>query len=205
MRCNLTSSNTIQQPMVDVRHLNVVLGKKKIIHDVSFSVKEGEIIGMFGISGAGKTTIIRVLTCQINSKQWTGNVKITGLSPAEKKNHSKILSNIGYVPQLEELNLYYDFKPMVNIETFTSTYGMNKKEAKRIANELFSILDIPKDTWKKPLKKMSGGEKKRVSMALGLIHKPKILFLDEPTTGDGTTKAVPTELTPASDTRYLGT
>jgi len=52
--------------MVDVRHLNIAFGEKKIVHDVTFSVKEGEIIGMFGISGAGKTTIIRVLTCQMN-------------------------------------------------------------------------------------------------------------------------------------------
>lgn len=169
--------------MVDVQNLNVAFGNKKIIHDVSFSVKKGEIIGMFGISGAGKTTIIRVLTCQIEKRNWTGNVKVSDLTPAEKKNHSKILSNIGYVPQLETLNLYFDFKPMVNVDVFASNYGMNKKEAKEIAKSLFTILDIPEDTWDKPLKKMSGGEKKRVSMALGLIHHPEILFLDEPTTG----------------------
>ena len=168
--------------MVNVENLDVKLGDKKIIHDVSFNVNEGEIIGFFGISGAGKTTIIRVLTCQINKKNWTGQVKVANLSPAYKKNHSKILSKIGYVPQLEELNLYYDLSPMVNIETFASTYGMNKKRAKKIAEELFVILDIPKDTWNKPLKRMSGGEKKRVSMAIGLIHQPKVLFLDEPTT-----------------------
>lgn len=150
---------------------------------MSFFVKEGEIIGMFGISGAGKTTIIRVLTCQMNKKHWTGNVKITNLSPADSNNHSKILSNIGYVPQLEELNLYYDFKPLINIETFASNYGIKKKEAKKLAEDLFTILDLPKDTWRKPLKKMSGGEKKKVSIAIGLINRPKVLFLDEPTTG----------------------
>jgi len=168
--------------VVNVENLHVKFGDKKIIHDVSFNVNEGEIIGFFGISGAGKTTIIRVLTCQINKKNWTGQVEVANLSPAHKKNHSKILSKIGYVPQLEELNLYYDLSPMVNIETFASTYGMNKKRAKKIAEELFVILDIPKDTWNKPLKRMSGGEKKRVSMAIGLIHQPKVLFLDEPTT-----------------------
>lgn len=169
--------------MVSVNNLNVIFDKKQIIHDVSFSVNEGEIIGLFGISGAGKTTIVRVLTCQIDKKNWNGDIQVTGLSPANKKNHSRILSNIGYVPQLELLNLYFELNPLVNVEVFTSTYGMSKKEARKIAIELFSILDIPKDTWKKRVKKMSGGEKKRLSMAIGLIHKPDVLFLDEPTTG----------------------
>ncbi len=169
--------------IVFIDDLNVKFGKKRVVKNVSLSVKPGEIIGVFGISGAGKTTMIRVLTCQINKKHWTGNVKITGISPEKKKNHPKILSKIGYVPQLEELNLYYDFKPVANIDTFASTYGVPVKKAKKIAENLFTILDIPEDTWKKKLAKMSGGEKKRVSMALGLIHQPDILFLDEPTTG----------------------
>jgi len=172
-----------EDAMVSVENLNVAFGKKQIIHNVSFSVKKGEIIGMFGISGAGKTTIIRVLTCQIENKNWNGNVLVTGMNPNKKANYSKILSNIGYVPQLELLNLYFELNPMVNVEVFTSTYGMDKKEAKETAKKLFNILDIPKDTWKKRVKKMSGGEKKRLSMAIGLIHNPKVLFLDEPTTG----------------------
>ncbi|MFW9936506.1 MAG: ABC transporter ATP-binding protein [Candidatus Thorarchaeota archaeon] len=176
----LKSGNNI---MVNVENLNVIFGENHIVHNVSFKVERGEIIGLFGISGAGKTTIIRVLTCQIDKKNWNGNVKVTGLSPEEKKNHSKILSNIGYVPQLELLNLYYELTPMTNVEIFTSTYGMDKKEAKKIAEELFSILDIPEDTWNKSVKHMSGGEKKRLSMAIGLIHNPSVLFLDEPTTG----------------------
>jgi len=169
--------------MVDVNNLNVKFGEKHVVHDVSFTVNKGEIIGLFGISGAGKTTIVRVLTCQIEKKHWTGNVMVTGLSPEKKSNHSKILSNIGYVPQLELLNLYFELDPMVNVEVFTSTYGMNKKKAKETAEKLFKILDIPRDTWKKRVEKMSGGEKKRLSMAIGLIHNPDVLFLDEPTTG----------------------
>lgn len=180
MRCNTIQSNNL---MIDVHNLNVFFGKNQIVHDVSFSVKEGEIIGLFGISGAGKTTIVRVLTCQIDKKNWDGNVNVTGLKPASKKNHQDILSNIGYVPQLEELNLYYELTPLANVEVFTSTYGITKREAREIARKLFSILDIPQDTWKKRVKHMSGGEKKRLSMAIGLIHNPNVLFLDEPTTG----------------------
>ncbi|MHA1723425.1 MAG: ABC transporter ATP-binding protein [Promethearchaeota archaeon] len=173
----------MREPVIVVENLNVKFGKKHVIHDVSFSVKKGEIIGFFGISGAGKTTIIRAITCQLSKKYWTGNILVNGLSPAKKKNHAEILASIGYVPQLEELNLYYDLKPIANIDTFASAYGMKTKNSKEIADQLFHILDIPEDTWKKPLKRMSGGEKKRVSMAIGLIHQPDVLFLDEPTTG----------------------
>ena len=169
--------------MVNVENLNVKFGENHVIHDVNFIVNQGEIIGLFGISGAGKTTIVRVLTCQIEKKHWTGNVKVTDLSPAKKTNHSLILTNIGYVPQLELLNLYFDLSPIDNVEVFTSTYGKNKKEAIKIAKSLFKILDLPEDTWNKRVKHMSGGEKKRLSMAIGLIHRPSVLFLDEPTTG----------------------
>jgi ABC-2 type transport system ATP-binding protein len=172
------SKNTV----IKVEDLNVSFGNKRIVKDISFEVNKGEIIGLFGISGAGKTTIVRVLTCQIDKKNWNGNVLVSNFNPREKKNHSKILSKIGYVPQLEELNLYYDLSPLKNMEIFASCYNIKKQIALDIAEELFSILDIPKDTWNQPLKKMSGGEKKRVSMAIGLIHKPDVLFLDEPTT-----------------------
>jgi len=169
--------------MVEVKDLNVQFDKKQIVRDVSFNVNKGEIIGMFGISGAGKTTIIRVLTCQIEQKHWTGKVIVTGLSPHKKRNHRVILSNIGYVPQLEQLNLYFELSPLANVDIFTSTYGIDKKKANEVAKNLFTILDIPKDTWNKRVKHMSGGEKKRLSMAIGLIHNPNVLFLDEPTTG----------------------
>ncbi|MHA1366650.1 MAG: ATP-binding cassette domain-containing protein [Candidatus Heimdallarchaeota archaeon] len=71
--------------MVEVENLNVQFGKKQIVRNVSFNVNKGEIIGMFGISGAGKTTIIRVLTCQIEQKHWSGKVNVTRLSPKKKK------------------------------------------------------------------------------------------------------------------------
>jgi len=182
MRCEKISISKKKKEMVYVKDLNVKFGDKHVVHDVNFNVNQGEIIGLFGISGAGKTTIVRVLTCQIEKKNWTGDVKVTGLTPAKKYNHPIILSRIGYVPQLELLNLYFDLSPMVNVEVFTSTYGMNKKDAKEVAEKLFRILDLPEDTWNKPVKHMSGGEKKRLSMAIGLIHNPNVLFLDEPTT-----------------------
>lgn len=170
---------------IHVRNLDVgfPIEEKHIIHNVSFIVRKGEINGFLGISGAGKTTIIRVLTCQIANKFWTGDVSVAGFDPSDSGQHADLLAKIGYVPQLENLNLYYDLSPMVNVEIFASPYGIDKKEAKKIAERLFTILDVPKDTWYNKTRNMSGGEKKRLSMALGLIHEPDILFLDEPTTG----------------------
>ncbi|MFX1394488.1 MAG: ATP-binding cassette domain-containing protein, partial [Promethearchaeota archaeon] len=66
MRCNSVSIEDSAEVMVNVEHLNIKFGDKHVVHNVSFQVKSGEIIGLFGISGAGKTTIIRVLTCQLN-------------------------------------------------------------------------------------------------------------------------------------------
>ncbi|MHA1684055.1 MAG: ABC transporter ATP-binding protein [Promethearchaeota archaeon] len=172
-----------KKPRITVDRLNVKFGSKHVIKDVSFEIFEGEINGFLGISGAGKTTIVRVLTCQIPKKFWSGHVGIDGLDPGNPKNRAKIMAKIGYVPQLEELNLYYDLTPLENVKIFASTYGINNKDAIAIAKKYFKILDVPEDTWHQKLKKMSGGEKKRVSIALGLIHEPTILFLDEPTTG----------------------
>ncbi|MFX0101755.1 MAG: ABC transporter ATP-binding protein [Candidatus Hodarchaeota archaeon] len=178
-----SSEVTSQRERITVDKLNVKFGTKHVIKNVSFKIYEGEINGFLGISGAGKTTIIRVLTCQIPKKNWTGSVKIDGLTPGKGRNRAKIMQKIGYVPQLEELNLYHDLSPIENVKIFASTYGIPNKEAVEIAKKYFKILDVPEDTWKQKVKKMSGGEKKRVSIALGLIHEPTILFLDEPTTG----------------------
>jgi ABC-2 type transport system ATP-binding protein len=180
---NQNNANLTNNLAIEVAHLTIQFSKKKVVDDVSFTIKKGEINGFLGISGAGKTTIIRVLTCQISKKAWKGTVKINGISPEKKRNHAKILSQIGYVPQLEELNLYYDLTPMENIEIFASTYGLNKAEAQQRAEEIFRILNIPEDTWRSPTKNLSGGEKKRLSVGIGMINNPEILFLDEPTTG----------------------
>ncbi len=170
-------------PSIVVDHLDIRFGSKHVVKDVSFVIHEGEVNGFLGISGAGKTTIIRVLTCQVPSKNWTGTVRIGKLDPALAGDRSKILAQIGYVPQLEELNLYHDLTPIDNVKIVASAYGIPTKNALEIAKKYFNILDIPPDTWKNKVRTMSGGEQKRVSIALGLLHEPSILFLDEPTTG----------------------
>jgi len=167
------------QKMIDVKELNLHFGKKHVLKDVSFECNKGEILGLMGISGAGKTTIVRVLVAQI--PHFTGKVICAGIDV--KKNGPKVLEKIGYVPQLESLNLYYKFTALQNVRIFGYMFGLDKKQAIEHGKRLFKVLEIPEDTWKSKVKDMSGGEKKRVSIALGLINNPEVLFLDEPTTG----------------------
>jgi len=168
-----------KQKIIEVSNLNLSFGKKHILKDISFYCYEGEILGLMGISGAGKTTIVRVLVAQLPN--FTGKVICAGMDV--KKSGIKILQKIGYVPQLESLNLYYNFTALQNVRIFGSMFGLSKKEAIEQGKRIFQVLEIPEDTWKSKVKDMSGGEKKRVSIALGLINNPEVLFLDEPTTG----------------------
>jgi len=168
-----------KQKIIEVSNLNLSFGKKHVLKDISFYCYEGEILGLMGISGAGKTTIVRVLVAQLPN--FTGKVICAGMDV--KKSGIKILQKIGYVPQLESLNLYYNFTALQNVRIFGSMFGLSKKEAIEQGKRIFQVLEIPEDTWKSKVKDMSGGEKKRVSIALGLINNPEVLFLDEPTTG----------------------
>ena len=172
-----------REVIIDVENLSVIFRKHRVVNGVSFRIMKSEIVGIFGISGAGKTTIAKTLICQIKKKKWFGNASVLGLNLKNKKNYSIILKNIGYVPQLEEFNLYHKLNPLRNMEIFGGVYGIKAKESRIVAKTLFEILDIPKDVWKNHTSKLSGGEKKRVSFAIGMINAPKILFLDEPTTG----------------------
>lgn len=175
---------TGMEKIIDVNSLNIYFGKKQVVKNVSFSCKKGQILGMMGISGAGKTTIIRVLTCQI--LDYEGQVLCFGFEP--RKNPYKIISRIGYVPQLELLNMYHEFPALKNVEIFASMYGIPKEKARARAERFFEMLELPKDVWNSQVKLLSGGEQKRVSIAIGLINEPEILFLDEPTTGVDATR-----------------
>lgn len=176
---NVVKNTTETEKLIDVNSLNVYFNDFHAIQNVSFYCNKGEIVGLFGISGAGKTTIIRVLTCQI--LDYKGFVKCFGYEP--RKSPNKIISKIGYVPQLELMNLYYEFSALKNVIIFASMYGISKSDAKARTQRYFEMLEIPRDVWDSKVKFLSGGEKKRVSIAIGLINEPEILFLDEPTTG----------------------
>ena len=150
-----------------------------ILRDVTIDVKSGEILGLVGSSGAGKSTAMRVMTGQL--KPTRGYAYTSQFNAAT--NAADISTRIGYVPQLEYLSLYDDFDAIQNAEFFGRNFGINNKTIRERSREILGILGFPEELMKQPIKLLSGGEKKRASIAIGLINIPDVLFLDEPTTG----------------------
>ncbi|MHA1377296.1 MAG: ABC transporter ATP-binding protein [Candidatus Helarchaeota archaeon] len=169
----------ISNDVIDVEHLTVKFGKKIAVDDVTFNLKKGEIIGIFGRSGAGKSTILRCLTSQL--KPTEGTIHINGINAIKKPRH--LISSIGYIPQLESESLYENLSPILNAFYFGRMHGLDDDELIKRAKQIFNILGIDEELINKKVKFLSGGEKKRVSVAIGMIHNPELLILDEPTTG----------------------
>ncbi|TFF67066.1 ABC transporter ATP-binding protein [Candidatus Thorarchaeota archaeon] len=164
---------------IDIKDLKVAFGDFYALKGVSFYANKKEFLGIIGASGAGKTTVLRVLTGQINptdGQAWVGGYDVT-------KKRDLISLLVGYVPQLEHLSLYYDFSPIQNAKFFGRCFGMKPKEIEERAREVLAILGFDEELMTKRVSRLSGGERKRVSICLGMIHRPPVLLLDEPTTG----------------------
>lgn len=180
--------NQLQQPTIEkdqveysleLENVFVGYGKTTVLNNISFKVKKGNILGVIGNTGAGKSTGIRCMTAQIVPSR--GIAKTSGI---DVKNQRKVQIRIGYVPQLEYLSLYYDFNAIENALFFGRNFGISDEQIKKYCRELMKILDMDdEELIKKPIKYLSGGQKKRVSIMIGLINRPEIIFLDEPTTG----------------------
>ncbi|NMC05231.1 MAG: ABC transporter ATP-binding protein [Candidatus Lokiarchaeota archaeon] len=155
--------------------------KLTLIKDVSFHAYEGEILGLIGESGAGKSTILRCITGQM--KPSAGTVNVAGVDVVHHKNEA--IKRFGYVPQLELISVYDHFSALENVYYFGKMYlsGVSDEQIKQRGREVLGILGFKEALMDKKAKHLSGGEKKRVSIAIGMVHDPEILLLDEPTTG----------------------
>ncbi len=146
------------------------------VKDLSLKVDEGEIYGLLGPNGAGKTTLISMLTSLL--KPTSGSFTINELNFKENKNQLKQL--IGIVPQ--EYALYPTLTAFENLQYFGSMYGIKGEMLKNSINEHLEIMGLSKFAHKRTAT-FSGGMKRRVNLIAGILHKPRVLFLDEPTVG----------------------
>jgi ABC-2 type transport system ATP-binding protein len=162
--------------IIQVSDLTKRYGEILAIDHISFEVKEGEVFGFLGPNGAGKTTTIRILTGL--SKPTEGDASIFGLSIKTKI--TEIKKRIGVVPEIS--NLYDELSAMDNLIFMAQLYGVPALERKKRAQDLLKTFRLyeRKDS---PFRTFSRGMKRALTIAVALIHNPKILFLDEPTVG----------------------
>jgi ABC-2 type transport system ATP-binding protein len=147
-----------------------------IFSNFNLKIAEGERFGLFGPNGSGKTTLINLITGVLSFSD--GSIKLLG---NEIKKHDKSINKLfGYVPQ--DLSYYQELSPAENLEFFGAWSGLCMQEIKTRTKELLGILGLT-EVRNTPIQKFSGGMKRRVNLAIGVIHNPKILFLDEPTVG----------------------
>ncbi len=146
------------------------------VNGVNFAIQEGEIFGLLGPNGAGKTTIISILTCLLTPT--SGKVSIAGLDVVSK---AKTVKNIiGLVPQ--DLAVYPKLSARDNLLFFGRIYGLKGRQLQQRVNNLLKLVGL-NERAKDLVATFSGGMKRRVNIAAGLLHQPRVLFLDEPTVG----------------------
>lgn len=162
--------------IIQIDNLSKSFGEVKAVQNLSFRVKTGELFAFLGINGAGKSTTINIMCGQLSKD--SGNIQIDGHDL--DKNMSLIKSELGVVFQnsvLDPALSVYD-----NLESRAALYGITGQGFKERLSELAELLDF-KDLLKRPVGKLSGGQRRRIDIARALFHRPKILILDEPTTG----------------------
>ena len=166
----------MSSPLIRINGLVKKYGERVAVQDVSFSIKEGEIFGLLGPNGAGKTTTLSILSTLLIPDE--GVVTISGYDIVREARQVKRL--IGSVPQ--ELALYPTLSAWDNLAFFGRIYGLQGTELKGRVTTVLALVGLS-DRSADPVQTFSGGMKRRLNIAAGLIHRPRVLFLDEPTVG----------------------
>ncbi|MCX7882601.1 MAG: ABC transporter ATP-binding protein [Brevinematales bacterium] len=148
------------------------------LKNVSFSVQKGECYGLLGPNGAGKTTMMKILYGRVFHSPSQGKISIFGLDPHKQSLEIRFLT--GIVPQDD--NLDYELSVEENLAIYSRYYGLARKYALSRIEELLDFMDLS-DKRKANIRELSGGMKRRLIIARALLHSPKLLILDEPTTG----------------------
>lgn len=162
--------------IIEINNLYKNYGTVKAVQDLSFRVKEGELFAFLGVNGAGKSTTIKIMCGQLGKD--SGSVVVDGVDL--DKNADKIKMRLGVVFQDSVLDKALSVRD--NLACRAALYGIRGKEFEKRLTELSELLEFS-DLFKRALGKLSGGQRRRIDIARALLHNPKILILDEPTTG----------------------
>lgn len=162
--------------VIEIRHLSKRFGDVQAVRDLSFRVKEGELFAFLGVNGAGKSTTIHILCGQLSKDAGTVGICGTDLDT----DPDTIKRSLGVVFQNSVLDK--DLSVWANLESRAALYGITGRAFQVRVQELATLLDF-EAFMKRPVGKLSGGQRRRIDIARALLHDPKILILDEPTTG----------------------
>lgn len=159
---------------ISISNISKSYQEVKALQNISFDVKEGELFGLIGPDGAGKTTLFRVLTTLLIAEE--GKAKVAGFDVI--KDYKSIRKNVGYMPG--KFSLYQDLTIKENLNFFATIFGSSIEENYDLIKEIYVQIEPFKN---RRAGQLSGGMKQKLALCCALIHKPKVLFLDEPTTG----------------------
>jgi ABC-2 type transport system ATP-binding protein len=163
-------------PAIDVRGLVKRFGEFTAVKGISFTVADGEIFGLLGPNGAGKSTLIRMLTTLLPPTE--GTALVNGCDV--RKDPDGVRRSIGVIPQAMTSDLELSVEE--NLIIFAKLYGVPRSKREALIDALLDAVQLTE--WRAaPVKNLSGGMRRRVEIARGLVHEPRIFFLDEPTTG----------------------
>jgi ABC-type multidrug transport system ATPase subunit len=159
---------------IKLKNISKSFKKVTAVKNVSFEVKEGEIFGLIGPDGAGKTTIFRILTTLLIADE--GSATVANYDVV--KNYKNIRESVGYMPG--RFSLYQDLTVEENLTFFATIFGTTIEENYDLIKDIYTQIEPFKN---RRAGDLSGGMKQKLALSCALIHKPKVLFLDEPTTG----------------------
>ncbi|HSQ35416.1 MAG TPA: ABC transporter ATP-binding protein [Candidatus Binatia bacterium] len=167
----------MEQPILEIKNLTKAYdhGEQVALSNFSLSLNKGDVLGLLGPNGAGKTTLISILSGTL--RDFSGSVSFKGKDLFSDR---RLKNLIGIVPQ--EMAFYEELGALENLMFWGGLYGIPKKELKQRSIDLLSLVELSARA-KEPIKKFSGGMKRRLNVAIGLIHRPELLLLDEPTVG----------------------
>jgi ABC-2 type transport system ATP-binding protein len=159
---------------ISVKHVFKKFGTQFVLQDISLEVPQSQIFGLLGPSGSGKTTLVKLISGI--DEATSGDIRLLDIQMPKLE----MMSQIGYMSQSDAL--YLELSAQENLEFFAALFGLRSAAHKARIHEVMELVNL-QAFLKKPVSSYSGGMKRRLSLAISLLHKPKVLILDEPTVG----------------------